>query len=247
MFARLALFLRSTIGRKIVMSITGLLLVVFLIAHLAGNLLIFVDADGSAFNAYAHALESNPLLPLAEGMLLALFGLHVYLALRVTMDNREARKSRYAVNASRGERSLASSSMFITGAIILAFVIIHLLDFRFQERAADGLGAMLVRRLSQPVGAAIYLIGVLALGLHLSHALRSALQSLGLNHPRFNALIQKAGPLLAGVIFLGFASFPVLLFGSSATPPLASGAPADGEPSAKEAADAPAQPATEQG
>lgn len=208
------------------MSITGLMLVGFLVAHLAGNLLIFKDADGSAFNAYAHVLETNPLLPVAEGGLIVLFVVHLYLAFRVTMDNREARKNRYAVNASLGERSLASSSMFISGAIILAFVIVHLLDFRFKERAADGLAAMLVRRLSEPVGAAVYLAGVLALGLHLSHAVRSALQTLGLNHPRFNGLIQKGAPLLAGLLFLGFACFPVLLYGKSPAPPLASGVPA---------------------
>jgi succinate dehydrogenase / fumarate reductase cytochrome b subunit len=248
MFARLGLFLGSSIGRKIVMALTGLLLVVFLIAHLAGNLLIFKDEDGAAFNAYAHVLETNPLLPFAEGGLIVLFGVHLFLAFRVTMDNREARKSRYAVNASRGERTLASSSMFITGAIILAFVIVHLLDFRFNTRASDGLAAMLVRRLSEPVGAAIYLIGVLALGVHLSHAVRSALQSLGLNHPRFNGLIKTAGPLLAGVLFLGFASFPVLFFGASAKPALAEGAssPMPRPPTAPEADPRPGDAAKEQ-
>ncbi len=222
MFQRIGQFLGSTIGKKIAMSLSGLMLTGFLIAHLAGNLLFFKDGEHAAFDSYAHALEGNPLLPLAEVGLLVLFLTHLFLAFLTTRANREARKTRYAVQTSRGERTIASSSMLITGLIVLAFVVVHLLDFRLRERAVDGLAGMLARRLSEPVGAGIYFIGVAALGLHLSHALRSALQSIGANHPRFNAAIQRGGLLLAIVLFLGFAAFPVVLIGSRASHSMAS-------------------------
>lgn len=196
------------------MSVSGLLLVGFLFAHLAGNLLFFKDSEHAAFDSYAHTLESNPLLPLAEFGLLLIFLTHLFLAFLTTRVNREARKTRYAVQASLGKRTLASSSMLITGLIVLAFVVVHLLDFRFRERAADGLAGMLTRRLSEPIGAGIYVIGVAALGLHLTHAVRSALQSVGANHPRYNNLIQRGGVLVALVIFLGFSAFPIVLIGS---------------------------------
>ena len=114
MFQRIGQFLGSTIGKKIAMSLSGLLLTGFLIAHLAGNLLFFKDAEHAAFDSYAHTLEANPLLPVAEVGLLLLFLTHLFLAFATTRANREARKTRYAVQASRGERTIASSSMLIT-------------------------------------------------------------------------------------------------------------------------------------
>ncbi len=237
MFQRIGQFLGSTIGKKIAMSLSGLMLTGFLIAHLAGNLLFFKDGEHEAFDSYAHTLEGNPLLPLAEIGLLLLFLTHLFLAFVTTRANREARKTRYAVQASRGERTIASSSMLITGLVVLAFVVVHLLDFRFRERAADGLAAMLARRLSEPVGAGIYFVGVAALGLHLSHALRSALQSIGANHPRFNAAIQRGGLVLAIVLFLGFASFPIVMIGSRATHSMASQPAAAGQSTGQAAVD----------
>lgn len=220
------------------MSLTGLALVVFLVLHLAGNLLFFKDADHATFDAYAETMRTNPLLPVAEIGLVALFLLHLLLALSTAKSNREARPKRYAVDASRGERTLASSSMLISGGIILVFVIVHLLDFRLNDAATGRMGAAVTERLTTPLGAAIYLIGVLAVGVHLSHAVRSALQSLGANHPRYNPLIQRGGPLLAGILFVGFAAFPVVLFASQRRAQMAaaeqSAAPSDAVGNASE-------------
>jgi succinate dehydrogenase / fumarate reductase cytochrome b subunit len=225
MQSRLGSFLSSSIGKKLVMALTGLALVGFLIVHLAGNLLLFKGDHGEAFNGYSKTLESNPLLIVAEIGLALLFIAHIYLAFRTTLENREARTQAYSIRSSLGSRTIASSSMFITGAVILGFVIIHLLDFRFRERAPDGLAAMVVRRISQPAGAIIYLVGVVALGIHLSHAVRSALQTLGVNHPRFNPTLRKASLGLALLLLVGFAAFPVVLFATrSAGEPMAKGA-----------------------
>jgi succinate dehydrogenase / fumarate reductase cytochrome b subunit len=212
MFPRLKIFLASSLGKKTVMSLTGLLLVGFLIAHLAGNLLLFAGDDGAAFDAYAKALHDRPaFLYTAEVGLVALFWCHIYLAFRTTLDNREARQRGYAIRQSLGKRTLASSSMFVTGAIVLAFLVIHLLDFRLNPASEQGLAQLVRERLASPLGASIYVVGVVALGVHLSHAVRSALQTLGVNHPRYERLLSRGALGLAALLFLGFVSFPLVL------------------------------------
>lgn len=204
--------LGSSLGKKALMAATGLLLVGFLVVHVSGNLLLYADRDGAAFDGYSSSLEGNPLLPVAEIALAALFVAHIALAIRVSLENRESRKERYAVRASMGNRTFASASMFVTGLVILAFLVVHLLDFRlgklFQEDGVS-LFAMVQRRLGSPLGAAIYLIAAAAVGVHLRHAFRSAFQSLGANHPNLNPILVRTGWFLAIAIGLGFASFPL--------------------------------------
>src|SRR5215211_153177 len=129
--------LSSSIGKKLVMALSGLALIGFLITHLSGNLLIYRGESGEAFDAYEHMLSSNPLLPVAEIALLALFVVHVALAFRLSMQNRESRRQRYAVRASRGEKTLASASMLTTGLVVLFFLVIHLWDFRIGKTSAQ--------------------------------------------------------------------------------------------------------------
>src|SRR5258705_6658640 len=202
----------GSLGRKYLMAVTGLLLVGFLVVHLTGNLLIFSGASGADFDAYAQKLDANPLLPVAEIGLAALFVAHIALALRVNMENREARAQGYVVRASLGKKTIASASMVITGLIVLVFLLVHLYDFRIGRLSLEpggSLAALVRKRLATPLGAGVYLLGVGALAVHLRHAFRSAFQSLGVNHPRLNPLLERAswaGALLFG---LGFASFPL--------------------------------------
>jgi succinate dehydrogenase / fumarate reductase, cytochrome b subunit len=213
MAARLSRLWSSSIGKKALMSATGLLLIGFLVVHLAGNLTLFADDGGDAFDAYAAKLESlGPLLTLAEIGLVLIFVAHLALGLRVTFENRAARTQRYALERDRGARTFASSTMVVTGCVVLVFVVVHLLDFRLRERAPDGLAAMVVRRLAEPAGALIYLVGVAALGIHLSHAFRSAMQTLGLNDTRFDRSIVRVGRVIAIGLGVGFALFPLILF-----------------------------------
>lgn len=214
MFQRFTDLLTTSIGKKALMSATGLLLVGFLVLHLAGNLTLFADDTGAAFNRYAQALASNrALMYAAEALLALLFLAHIALGLRVSMENRSARPRGYALSRDRGSRTFSSNTMLITGVVVLGFLVIHITDFRLRERSPDGLAAMVFRRLSEPAGALIYLVGVIALGIHLSHAFRSALQTLGVNHPRYNRAIHGAGRLIAIGLAIGFAAFPVLLLG----------------------------------
>ncbi|MCK6446234.1 MAG: succinate dehydrogenase cytochrome b subunit [Planctomycetes bacterium] len=213
MVRRIASLWSSSIGKKALMSVTGLLLIGFLVLHLVGNLQLFADDGGKSFDAYAAKLKSfGPLLYVAEFGLGALFLAHLALGLRVTFENRAARAQRYALERDRGARSFASATMVVTGVIVLIFLVIHLLDFRLREMAPDGLAAMVVRRLSEPAGALIYVVGVAALGVHLSHAFRSAFQTLGLSGKGWDTPLARLGKAIAIVLGVGFAMFPLVFF-----------------------------------
>jgi succinate dehydrogenase / fumarate reductase cytochrome b subunit len=202
----------SSLGRKYLMAATGLLLVGFLVVHLGGNLLIYSGPRAQAFDEYAAKLDGNPLLPVAEIALALLFVVHIALALRVTLENREARSQGYAVRASLGQKTLASASMILTGLLVLVFLVVHLFDFRVGKllhEPGTSLASLVRRRLATPVGAGIYLLGVLALGVHLRHAFRSAFQSLGVSHPHLNPILERAGWAVAILLAAGFASFPL--------------------------------------
>jgi len=210
MFRRLSLFARSSIGKKALMSLTGALLIVFLIAHVAGNLTLFADETGATFDAYSHKLRGNPLLPLLELGLAVLFIAHIALGVRTSLENRQARPARYKELASHGQRTWSSISMLASGCLILVFLVIHLLDFRLTAELGEPLAPLVVARLASPMGAAIYFIGVGAVGVHLWHAVQSLLQTLGFNHPAYRPWIQNGGKLLAGLLALGFWLFPTV-------------------------------------
>lgn len=208
--------LNSSIGKKALVALSGLGLVLFLVVHLAGNLTLYADDTGEAFDGYAHALEANPLLPVAELGLLALILLHVVMAIRVSRENHEARSNRYAVRSTFGASTPASRTMIVTGVLVLIFLIIHISDFRARTLFAPWengtLAGMVKERLSEPVGMVIYALGSIVVGVHLSHGIRSVFQSLGVNHPRWNPVLRNGGIALAVLLGLGFLSFPVVLF-----------------------------------
>ena len=217
--------LSSSIGQKFVMAITGLLLCGFLVVHLEGNLLLFVSAE--KYNAYAHFLHSQEeLLMVAETGLFLLFLAHLYLAFATAWGNSQSRLDQYAMKQSKQPRgNLATSPsawMFGSGAVILGFVILHLIDMKFlarpdiaypflDERAPNAPYANALAVLSNPISRVVYTLGVLMLGLHLSHGVSSAFQSLGLNHPKYTPLIKWVGRLFAIVIAVGFASLPIII------------------------------------
>ena len=206
------------------MGVTGILLCGFLVAHLAGNLLLYVGAD--AYNDYAAALHKQEwLIKIAEAGLITLFGAHVYLAFTTTKMNRRARRVAYSMKETKRKIPAipggANSWMFATGAVVLGFVIWHLLDFTIEGRNLEYDGKTPFEKalmlLRNPVSAVIYVIGCVALGIHLSHGIQSAFQSLGLNHPRYTKLISLGGMVAAWVLAGGFLSFVLwgFLFSSS--------------------------------
>ena len=208
--------LSSSIGQKFVMGITGLLLCGFLAAHLAGNLLLF--AGEQWFNEYAEKLHAQwELLIVAETGLLVLFLAHIYLAFATSLGNARAREEQYSVKQAKvpGRIISANTWMFASGAVILGFVLLHLVDLRLgmegiNLRGLDYEGkkpfAATMMVLRNPLSRIVYTIAALILGVHLSHGFSSAFQSLGLNHPKYTPLIVIIGRIFAVVIAVGFAS-----------------------------------------
>ena len=205
-------FLESSIGKKIMVALTGLLLCGFLITHLAGNLFLFVGS--TAFNRYAEFLESQALLPLAEGGLVVLFLIHIALSVRARLANAAARPIGYAAAADKGARTPGSRTMAISGSLILLFIIIHVATIKYQLGGAKGatLFSHVTTWFANPLYAGFYVVAMIGLGLHLSHGVQSAFQTFGVSHPRYTPAIKKLGLAFASVIALAFASMPIYFF-----------------------------------
>lgn len=212
-------FLKSSVGRKFVMAITGLFLCFFLVVHLAGNLLLYVGPE--AYENYAHKLHSNEeLLMIAETLLFGAFGLHILLAFSTARDNFSGRSKGYrSVESKRDNRALPLSfapdyTMMITGLVGLLFLCFHVADFKFEagwEAALEGKTefykvGVIVAHQSRVI---LYILGSVALGIHVSHGLASACQTIGLNHPKYTPTIHVLSKLFGIVVALGFSSFPI--------------------------------------
>ncbi len=210
-------FTDSSIGSKSILALTGVLLILFLLGHLSGNLLIFVGRD--AFNAYPEKLrELGPLLWVARIGILVVFVAHIILAIRLTRQNRAARPVPYAKHATI-QASFASTHMIHTGLLLLAFVVFHLAHYTFRitspEVAAHGpyeVYEMLVQAFADPLVSLTYIAAMIVLGLHISHGIPSLFQSLGLNHPLYNRCIRTGGRFVGWAIAALYLSIPVAIW-----------------------------------
>lgn len=192
------------------MAVTGILLVLFVIVHLAENLLLYADESGEVYDGWAGLLTANKgFLYTAETLLALLFVAHIALGVKLSLENREARRKGYRLRANHGGRTPGSATMAITGLVVLVFLVIHLKDFRFGHEEGESLAGLVKGRLGSPPGYFIYAIGALALGLHLSHGVRSVFQSLGISHPKYDGAFRILGWVVAVVVGLGFLSFPI--------------------------------------
>lgn len=205
----------GTILYKVLMAITGLAWFGFLIGHLSGNFLLF---KGTAhFNQYAHFLESlGGLLIVAELGLVAMLAAHIYSALTLTWGiNGPARPTDYKVKANRGQATLASRTMIVGGIIIVLFIVAHISSFKYGlgqaplAETAGGLYGRVYGAFQQPLVAIIYIVALIALGLHLSHGVASAFQTLGLLKRNWLPGLRKLGLVVGWAIACGFLLFPV--------------------------------------
>jgi succinate dehydrogenase / fumarate reductase, cytochrome b subunit len=219
MFQQFLKVIQSSVAKKQIMGVTGLLLCGFLISHLAGNCLIYVGTD--AFNKYAHALISNPFIYVAEGILLAIFLVHLALAIRLTIENRAARPVNYYMKVPTGRgANFASSTMPYTGMLILIFLVLHIWQFKFgpyYEVMVEGvtmrdLYRLLLEYFSSPLAVAWYIFCMLALGIHVSHGFWSAFQSLGFNHPKYTPALRVASKAFAVIVTIGFSALPIYCY-----------------------------------
>jgi len=203
--------LGSSIGKKLMMAITGMSFCGFLTAHLAGNLTIYGGQE--AFNSYAEHLHSlGPLVTVAEIGLLAFALVHVITGLVLFLGNLKARPVRYAVNKSAGGRTLGSATMPYTGVILLAFIVMHLLNFHFVDKTDTTIFNIVSNAFGNPVYVAIYILSMIVAAVHVSHGFWSAFQTIGANHPKYMPLIRTLSIVFAVVVGVGFGFLPIYIF-----------------------------------
>lgn len=214
----------SSLGRKLVMSLTGLFLCSFLMVHLIGNLQLFYNDGGEAFNHYTKFMSSNWVLRLLEIGLILGFGIHIAMALRLTRQNAAARPIKYEAHKTNETSSWYSRNMGLTGSIIFIFLVMHLANFWYIYKfnteptlIVDGepmkdMYTIVAEAFKQSWLVALYTIGMVMLGLHLNHGFQSAFQSLGLKNKSYSPLISKIGSGFAILMVIGFTSFPILFF-----------------------------------
>src|SRR5262245_48782699 len=165
--------LGSSVGTKILIGLTGLFLAFYLIIHIAGNLVVFLGPQ--TFNAYSHALTSNPLIPVIEVVLLVGFLAHIYKTVTMFLANQKARPVAYAMKKRAGppsRKTLASSTMIVSGLWLLVFVLIHVRTFKFGEHlvTAEGITDLYqieMNAFRSPLAVAFYLLSMVVVGSHL--------------------------------------------------------------------------------
>lgn len=216
-------FFSSSIGRKLLMSLTGLFLILFLTVHLLGNLQLLKSDGGVAFNEYAYIMTHNPLIKVVSYGNYFFILLHAFLGIFIWSKNRSAKGSTYAVGNSR-DVTWASKNMALLGTLILAFIFLHMGDFwwnmKFGNMSEVNVEGHMVKDLYSRVAYSFkqlwiiiaYLIGLIVLAFHLSHGFASAFQTLGLNHSKYNGIIKFLGSAYAILVPLGFAIIPIIFY-----------------------------------
>lgn len=208
--------LNSSIGKKLLMSTSGLFLILFLLVHLFLNLLTLVGPE--TFNAAAHFMGTNPIMKVMEITLAAGFLIHMLYASYLTILNQKARPVKYAVQSKSETTSWASKNMFVTGGVVLIFLVIHLMNYYYKIKFTDLIesGQMteyeLVVGLFTPANwyyVVIYIVWFILLGLHLNHAFQSAFQTLGINNKTWAPRLRFISTLYSIVIVVGFTIIPL--------------------------------------
>jgi succinate dehydrogenase / fumarate reductase, cytochrome b subunit len=204
--------LSTSVGKKQLMAVTGLLFLLFLATHLLGNLSIY--AGGAAFVSYAEHLHAlGNLLVAAEVAMALALTIHVITAIFLFSENRGARPVKYAVDKSGGGRTVSSQTMPYTGLLILGFIGVHLATFSHHvvDQATRNIFQIAVAVFSNRVYLAIYLMAMVIVAFHVRHGLWSALQTVGANHPKYMPFIQKVSLIFAVIVAIGFGSLPIVI------------------------------------
>jgi succinate dehydrogenase / fumarate reductase cytochrome b subunit len=202
----------TSLGSKVLIALSGLALAVFVVFHMLGNLQVFQGPD--ALNSYAAFLREMPMaLWSARLTLLGIVAVHIGLSVRLAIQNRRARPLDYAMHRYR-RASLGSRTMALSGTLLALFIVFHLLHLTAgvvdpsvhnlpDVRGHRDVFGNVVHAFQNPLLVLIYLAAQVVLGFHLSHALSSSLQTLGMEHPMLDRLFQGAGPLVAMLVVVG--------------------------------------------
>jgi succinate dehydrogenase / fumarate reductase, cytochrome b subunit len=216
-------FFGSSLGKKYIMAITGFAMFGFVVVHMLGNLQIFLGPE--AINNYGHFLQSKPELvwPMRIG-LLAMLVLHIWAAIKLSAENRAARPKGYS-HFKIVAASYASRTMFVSGLVLFAFIIYHLLHFTVQIEAVNltrtnfvalknpaghhDVYNMMIAGFSNPIVSIFYIVSMALLSLHLSHGISSMFQSLGWKNRKYGLLLDRFALVMAGILLVGYSSIPL--------------------------------------
>lgn len=216
--------LNSTLGRKLLMALTGLFLILFLVVHLAGNLQLLIPDAGESFNIYAETMAKNPLIRVVSIGNFAFILLHVIYSILLSRQNKTARPVGYAVSKANTNSTWASRNMGILGTLVLIFLLVHLKSFWYEFKFGEIPTAVyegvtyknvyltVAEVYSNPLYVLFYVLSMGFLAFHLSHGFASAFQTLGLNHAKYSPLIKKVGLGFSILIPVLFALIPIVMF-----------------------------------
>lgn len=210
--------LNSSIGKKIIMAVTGILLILFLVVHLLNNLLLFLGPE--IFNENVARLEAvKPLVRVIEVVLALIFIFHIFNAIKLYFENKKANPNKYKINVSSKNSSFYSRFMNVSGSFIFVFLVIHLSTFwrsynfvDHPEAAGHPYYAIIQDAFANPLISIFYILAMIALGLHLNHAFQSAFQTFGWASKKYTPLVEKLGTAIAIIMTVGFGSIPVFFY-----------------------------------
>jgi succinate dehydrogenase / fumarate reductase cytochrome b subunit len=205
-----------SVGKKMLMGVTGLFFLLFLLEHVAGNFLLFADDGGAEYNLYSHTLTHNviigPIIKLVEILLFLSFLVHIIDGTTLWIQNRKSRPNGYVVKKRSQNSQWTSRNMMLSGAIIFIFLVIHLGTFFVPYRFTDDVPNLYQRvhdEFQSPLFTGFYVFAMVFLALHLQHGFSSAFQTLGMRNPKYFPFLKKLGLVLSIVISAGFAAQPL--------------------------------------
>ena len=217
--------LSSSLGRKVVMSLTGLFLSSFLIIHMAGNLQLFKSDDGRAFNEYTYFMTHNPVILVVSYLLYTSILVHALMSFILTRHNRASRPVRYAYSRPEANSRWSSRNMGILGTVLLVFIVLHMRTFWYEMHFGsvpmaeyDGkqykdLYVVVKEAFSQWWYVLFYVGSMVAVGFHMAHGFQSGFQSLGFRHTKYTPVIEFVGRyFFALIIPAAFAAMPIYVF-----------------------------------
>lgn len=216
--------LTSGIGRKVIMALTGLFLILFLVIHLAGNLQLLKSDGGESFNLYSQFMAHNALIQFVSKANFFFILLHAFVSYSLYLKNKKARPIGYKVSSGSANSNWSSRSMSLLGTLIFIFILLHLrgfwYEFKFGHVPTTVINGVemhdaykwVVEAYTNPLVSTFYVISMIVLAFHLWHGFSSAFQSLGLNHIKYTGFIKAVGKLYAILIPALFAIIPILLY-----------------------------------
>ena len=212
-------FLTSSIGKKLIVGLTGLFLISFLVVHVGINSTILLNDNGETFNTAAHFMSHNWVIRVMEiGLLLGIIA-HIFMTLRLHFENKSKRPVGYAVIDGKANSKWYSRSMTLLGTLLLIFLVIHMADFWLHTKKSlyithenENSYQEVKEAMQNPLLLVIYIAGFFSLGFHLLHGFPSAFQTLGLNHKKYTPIIKAAGTAFSIIVPGLFAAIAVALF-----------------------------------